>query len=144
MLAQTEPGKLDATSATFETLASNLHAAMDLLSNCHLLYEVASDRNRRLLNQALFTKIFVEEDGVTVQLAQPFAAIVDTEVDRMLATDQAAPRGAAERQYIASHLEKRKNQKPAPSVAGLKDTSLVPPAGFEPATHGLGNRCSIP
>ena len=22
--------------------------------------------------------------------------------------------------------------------------SLVPPAGFEPATHGLGNRCSIP
>jgi hypothetical protein len=21
---------------------------------------------------------------------------------------------------------------------------MVPPAGFEPATHGLGNRCSIP
>ena len=21
---------------------------------------------------------------------------------------------------------------------------LVPPAGFEPATHGLGNRCSLP
>ena len=135
---------LEATTATFETLASNLHDAMDLLSNCHRLYEVASDRNRRLLNQALFSKIFVDEDGVTVQLAQPFAAIVDTEVDRVLAADPAAPRGAAERQYIASHLEKRRNKKPAPCVAGLKDASLVPLAGFEPATHGLGNQCSIP
>ena len=25
-----------------------------------------------------------------------------------------------------------------------RDITLVPPAGFEPATHGLGNRCSIP
>jgi len=23
-------------------------------------------------------------------------------------------------------------------------TTLVPPRGFEPPTHGLGNRCSIP
>jgi len=26
----------------------------------------------------------------------------------------------------------------------LNHVQLVPPAGFEPATHGLGNRCSIP
>ena len=26
----------------------------------------------------------------------------------------------------------------------LTCTFAVPPAGFEPATHGLGNRCSIP
>ena len=25
-----------------------------------------------------------------------------------------------------------------------KELRLAPPAGFEPATHGLGNRCSIP
>ena len=29
-------------------------------------------------------------------------------------------------------------------VAALGWSVLVPPAGFEPATHGLGNRCSIP
>lgn len=28
--------------------------------------------------------------------------------------------------------------------AGTPDRAVVPPAGFEPATHGLGNRCSIP
>ncbi len=38
---------LDATTATFSTLANNLHDAMDLPSNCDRLYEVASDRNRR-------------------------------------------------------------------------------------------------
>jgi len=26
----------------------------------------------------------------------------------------------------------------------LKLTGLAPPAGFEPATPGLGNQCSIP
>jgi hypothetical protein len=26
----------------------------------------------------------------------------------------------------------------------LTSDFVVPPAGFEPATHGLGNRCSIP
>jgi hypothetical protein len=25
-----------------------------------------------------------------------------------------------------------------------RDIAIVPPAGFEPATHGLGNRCSFP
>jgi hypothetical protein len=28
--------------------------------------------------------------------------------------------------------------------AGFSWSMVVPPAGFEPATHGLGNRCSIP
>jgi len=31
--------------------------------------------------------------------------------------------------------------KGSPGMAGLR---VVPLAGFEPATHGLGNRCSIP
>ena len=29
-------------------------------------------------------------------------------------------------------------------VKPLNSGFAVPPAGFEPATHGLGNRCSIP
>ena len=38
---------------------------------------------------------------------------------------------------------------PCPGVDGavgvcLAWAGLVPPAGFEPAAHGLGNRCSIP
>ncbi len=28
-------------------------------------------------------------------------------------------------------------------TSGFSKTPLVPPAGIEPATHGLGNRCSI-
>jgi hypothetical protein len=34
-------------------------------------------------------------------------------------------------------------QRPARGTMS-RDITLVPPAGFEPATHGLGNRCSIP
>ena len=136
---------LQATATTFETLASNLRGAMDLLENCHLAYERASDRDRRLLNQALFTKIFVHEDDVEVELAQPFAGIAAMDVGEAFQSDLTGPpAGPGERWYIASHMRKRGNEKPAPSVAGLKDTRLVPLVGFEPTTHGLGNRCSIP
>jgi hypothetical protein len=31
-----------------------------------------------------------------------------------------------------------------PTLSSELDIPSVPPAGFEPATHGLGNRCSIP
>ena len=33
---------------------------------------------------------------------------------------------------------------PFQQVRGRPELASVPPAGFEPATHGLGNRCSIP
>jgi integrase len=35
-------------------------------------------------------------------------------------------------------------RRPTPSREPLTSGFAVPPAGFEPATHGLGNRCSIP
>jgi hypothetical protein len=71
-------------------------------------------------------------------------SLESVEVDKVLASDPGALRGAAERQYIASQLRKRTNQKPAPSVAGLKDTSLVPPVGFEPTTFCSEDRRSNP
>ena len=36
------------------------------------------------------------------------------------------------------------NQRSRPINGPLSSSFAVPPAGFEPATHGLGNRCSIP
>ncbi len=32
----------------------------------------------------------------------------------------------------------------APHVGAVEKSPVAPSAGFEPATHGLGNRCSIP
>jgi site-specific DNA recombinase len=100
---------------------------------------------RRLFNQAFFTRIFVNEDRVETELAEPFRTL-----------NEIAVRVAAEYlpvQMVGDPVDPprtltdvllRQSNKPADDVAGLKTSSLVPPAGFEPATPALGEPCSIP
>ena len=106
---------------------------------------------RRLFNQAFFVKILVDEDTVRVELADPFrtllgaeaaiaarrhaqVAAVDNEMDVVDAAPESAPSAADESE----------NEKPTTRVVGLKLATLVPSAGFEPATLPLGEECSIP
>lgn len=50
-----------------------IRAALDLLQTPHLLYAQAGERERRLLNQALFERIYVDGDAVTEErLNEPF------------------------------------------------------------------------
>ena len=138
--------RLRTTAARFDEMARNLARALDLLGNCHDAYQRATDRERRLFNQALFTHIYVEEDGVTVDLAKPFGGLLDHASNGPNdgpSPSVAAPAAAAERAYMAAHLRKRNMNKPAPRDAGLKETHLVPPAGFELATHGFGIRSAF-
>ncbi len=86
--------RLDATSAHFDTVQANLKSALDLASDCHRAYLQADDRTRRLLNQALFEALYIEEDGVRAALAEPFKTLLGPEV--MDAAGRGAePKGAA-------------------------------------------------
>ena len=49
--------------------------------------------------------------------------------------------GMLDRELVDAEDPVRESQARGPLTS---EDVLVPPAGFEPATHGLGNRCSIP
>ncbi|GAA4969396.1 recombinase family protein [Kineococcus glutinatus] len=144
--------RLATVNGDLATVERNLSAALDLLVDCQCAYLSAGPKVRRLFNQALFEKLYIDEDGVHAELAEPFQSLLGPAV-AALRHDPGV--GELAGQVIKSRAQAvGRTHRPAvrqgavydaePSAVGLKVTYVVPPAGFEPATHGLGNRCSIP
>ena len=75
--------QLQATTSEFATVKVNLTRALDFASNCYQAYRRADDATRRLLNQAFFTRILVNDEGVTAQLAEPLQTLLGPEVTRL-------------------------------------------------------------
>ena len=73
--------QLDAMQGELETGRAILTSAMNLLDNPRTLYEEAKTPARRVLNKAIFTKLYIDDlgDGPTVtndELSEPFATVV--------------------------------------------------------------------
>ncbi len=73
--------QLDALHGELETGRAILTSAMNLLDNPRALYEEAKTPARRVLNKAIFTKLYVDDlgDGPTVtndELSEPFATVI--------------------------------------------------------------------
>lgn len=150
--------RLSATSAHFDTVQANLRTALDLASDCHRAYVHADDQTRRLLNQALFEAIYIDEDGAHATLAEPFRTLLGPEV--MEAVDRGeepaeapAPsaskctpkkqesRASARHDWSTAYIRRIRAQRPRPNKTltvqhgeGLKGVTLVRPKGFEPLT----------
>lgn len=61
----------------FEKIAVALQQALDLAVNCHWVYQHATPQVRRILNQALFEKLILEDSQVVdAILAEPFASLL--------------------------------------------------------------------
>ena len=72
--------------------AAVLTQTLGLLGQPDQLYRRSDDQGRRLLNQAIFTKLYVERDVVTGdEVREPFEAVV--ELDRALRSPEAWERG---------------------------------------------------
>lgn len=138
--------RLSATTIQFDRFEKCLKQAINYAVNCDRGYAAAGHYQRRLFNQALFTHVFVEDEVVRTELAEPFKTLMSAEVAEAakqhaeLAADQRVSEGTP----TLSEILGPDTQKPAPRGAGLKQTTLVPSAGFEPATYPLGEGCSIP
>ncbi len=66
-------GRLESLSAQFDVVEANLDQAIALAGNWHDAYMRATDKERRQLNQAIFERIYVDEDGSVVhEFAEPF------------------------------------------------------------------------
>ena len=61
---------------------AHLDDALGLLANCADIYARCGDTNRRLCNQAFFTKVFIDEDNeLRVEHNRPFEMILDPQVN---------------------------------------------------------------
>lgn len=69
------------SSARFEAVTANLSSALAMAGNWHRAYLAASDKERRLLNRAIFEKMYVTYEGeVTHDFAEPFRALLSQPV----------------------------------------------------------------
>src|SRR5664279_4083801 len=150
-----------AESHQFTRCIQALRMALDLASNCHQAYLDANDHLRRLFNQAFFIRLDIVNEGLHGELAPPFDVLLASEVLQSSQNDASADQidsGVTLREVLRMPMVHKKNPSrltrtgallvgPFTTVLGGEGSNvplLVPPAGFEPATHGLGNRCSIP
>lgn len=94
-----------------------LHDSLRLLTNAHRAYAHSGDSDRRLANQAFYTRFEITEDEeLRPHLAEPFATIVT----------EAAGGKKTEREHSTST-----------DVACSRKALWVGPAGIEPTTYGV-------
>ena len=96
----------------------------------HAIYMSIDDSLRRIANQAFFERLVVtDDDAIDADPGVPFDALFNPEVQATALSRQTAGGNGTDQ---------------TGNVAGLNNDSLVPSAGFEPATLRLGGGCSIP
>jgi site-specific DNA recombinase len=72
--------RVNTTTATFEEIETNLARALDLARDCHAAYLAAEPRLRRLSNQAFFTHLYIDDDDVRHNYAEPFDTLLGKEI----------------------------------------------------------------
>ncbi|WP_280317088.1 recombinase family protein [Nocardia wallacei] len=142
-LAEVE-ARLESTNAALQTVERNLKAALDYATNCYAMYRNATPHMRRLLNQAFFTKIYVEQDYVRVDLAEPFDALLDESLIATASAEDQAQGSTTEDDHTVTpegvelmHVIRQTaaetpapyrsvgNKKPTAVAVGLNETTLV-------------------
>jgi site-specific DNA recombinase len=113
--------RLDAHHGEYTGARAHLDDALNPLGNCADIYARCDDANRRLCNQAFFTKVYVEEDGeLRVENARPFEMLLD-------------PAVSADALTWAADANKARSPALDSSGQGSSLVRWVRPAGLEPA-----------
>ena len=74
--------RIDAHFGDYAEARARLDDALGLLANCADIYTRCDDTNRRLCNQAFFTKVFIDEDNeLRVEHNRPFEMLLDPQVN---------------------------------------------------------------
>jgi site-specific DNA recombinase len=116
---------LETTVVVWERIEHTLNMALSFIGRCDEVYRQGSPRVRRLANQALFEKLLIHGDEVVgAVLKEPWATLVT-------------------RDFESSQEPQPEDPGPDFLGRGLRMTSLVPPAGLEPATRCLEGSRSI-
>ncbi|WP_436327144.1 recombinase family protein [Brevibacterium sp. FAM 27836] len=74
--------RIDAHHGEYADARAHLEDALNLLANCADIYARCDDTNRRLCNQAFFTKVYVEEDDeLRVEYQRPYEMLLDPKIN---------------------------------------------------------------
>ena len=74
--------RIDAHFGDYADARAHLDDALGLLANCADIYARCDDTNRRLCNQAFFTKVYIDEDNeLRVEHNRPFEMLLDPQVN---------------------------------------------------------------
>ena len=74
--------RIDAHFGDYADARAHLDDALGLLTNCADIYTRCDDTNRRLCNQAFFTKVYIDEDNeLRVEHNRPFEMLLDPQVN---------------------------------------------------------------
>ncbi|GFG50184.1 recombinase [Mycolicibacterium agri] len=138
--------RLSAANIESDKFETCLRVALDYATHCYKAYMRAAPQERRLLNQAFFTHIYVHEDDVQTELAEPFKTLLGNEMADAARCHAIAAYASGSTQpdnsSSTANVPCRENEKPAHNGAGLKETSLVELRGLEPLTPTLPVWCA--
>ena len=139
--------QLDDTTNDLNTGRQVLLTALDLLEDPHRLYQHASEPARKILNKAIFTRLYLDHHDHTPQVAgealtEPFDTLVrgcrDTQLNRTLERDDGAlpnREGTVDRRPLADLLRTALEQRCSSKAR------MVEVAGIEPLTPSLRPGC---
>jgi hypothetical protein len=104
----------------FDTVERNLKAAFSFVTNLHEAYIAASVGVRRRINQDIFERFLITDDGEVVgELRPPFDLLLQAS-------------GIADKGVVVRRKARGKQRAPARGPLGLNKDSLVGEGGFEP------------
>ena len=127
----------DTAAQDAQEIMQALEEALELLSDTQLRYQQATPHTRRLLNQALFTKLLILDDWIAKAEQAPW-------VDAMHTLALAATRPAKDGQNSPKTAmgSRRNDHGPLSGGRGLDKRHLVRPSGLEPPRRKFSTRPS--
>lgn len=124
--------EVKAHECAFSSIKEQLKDALDLMEDCGLFYRLAEDHIKKQLNQAIFSKLWVEKDGrVTAEFAEPFRTLVDPIKNEIAHYNKEKARGTEVLTGILSVIANRVSHF---FGHGLNNGFLVGITGLEPVT----------
>ena len=124
----------------FDSMLERLNDAMELIEDCGKTYAAANDHIKRMMNQVIFAKLWVEEDHrVTAEFAKPFRTLMETFGTELVNNNNEETRGAEAPTGFFSVIANRISHF---FEHGLNNGLLVDDTGLEPVTPCTSSRCS--
>jgi site-specific DNA recombinase len=112
--------RLSAIDLKFEVVERNLKAALSFVTNLHAAYVVATSSVRRMINQAIFERFLITDEGEVIgELRPPFDLLLQAS-------------GVAKNGLVLRREDRQKPRAPLTGALGLRKDCLVGEGGFEP------------
>ncbi len=122
--------QLDNTDDRLEVGAALIESALNLLNDAEELYRQSGAKFRRLLNQAIFVRLYIDDNEVTdCVLREPFAELREAEIKIAIESP-----GVGKRRRVEPAIDQTKADLLAAALSGggSSKTAMVGVPGFEP------------